>query len=62
MNNKYFELSAKVILARNGGCFGISCGDCPLHGEYIEQNGYICHGGGQGMYYHIIDELHKLGY
>ena len=57
MNNQYLE-TAKEIKSRNGGCFGISCRDCPIHEEpYIKNFGYTCKGGGQGNYSKIEKEI-----
>jgi hypothetical protein len=57
MNKRYLE-SANYIKSRNGGCFGISCPDCPLHIEpYIPNFGYDCKGEGQGNYSKIAKEI-----
>jgi len=60
MSNHYLE-SANYIKSRNGGCFGISCPDCPNHIEpYIPNFGYECSGGGQGNYSEILKKVNKF--
>lgn len=59
-NPKYFNRTKEEIISRNGACFGISCGDCPLSGEYIKNYGFTCKGGGQGNYSEIVEELNKI--
>jgi hypothetical protein len=59
-NPKHFEETRKEIISREGVCYGISCGDCPLAGEWKDNFGYICQGGGQGNYRQILEKLNQL--